>query len=179
MRLEAIETFVDGAAVRRVGDLTFAAVRATLDVMHLVPEGRVCTSVLELYNREGLVVEPAGALAVAALDDFAGAIRGRKVVCVISGGNADVDRLAEIKERSLRHEGLKHYFLVRHVTDPAAAPHPPPPQPESLTLRVTLMLNHHPAQIPAARRRAARVRDKRAARGCQHRALRVPAADEH
>lgn len=111
--LDHIEKFVDGAAVRRVGDLPFAVCSALLDAMHVVPEGRVCSTILDLYNREAMVVEPAGALSIAALEDFKEQLRGKKVVCVVSGSNADVDRMAEIKERSLLHEGLKHYFLVR------------------------------------------------------------------
>ena len=142
VRLEAIETFVDGASVKRVGDLSFAAVRATLDVMHAVPEGRVCTTVLDLYNKEGIVVEPAGALAAAALEDFADVIRGRRVVAVVSGGNADVDRLGEIKERSLRHEGAWHGAgRVRKVGKWVPAPLPEVLMP-ALILPLLLLPDH-------------------------------------
>ncbi len=110
--LGKIDPFVDGAAVRKVGDITFEYCQTFLSGMHLVPEGRVCTTILELYNEEAIVVEPAGALSVAALDDYREAIKGKTVVCLISGGNNDITRMEEIKERSLIHEGLKHYFVV-------------------------------------------------------------------
>ncbi|MBL0153186.1 MAG: threonine ammonia-lyase [Chitinophagaceae bacterium] len=118
--LESIDRFVDGAAVKRVGDLTFSICREVLDGMHLVPEGKVCSTILKLYNEEAIVVEPAGALSVAALDDFADDIRGKTIVCIISGSNNDIDRMPEIKERSLQFEGLKHYFLVDFAQRPGA-----------------------------------------------------------
>ena len=118
--LDSIERFVDGAAVKRVGDLTFRICREVLDDMHLVPEGKVCSTILRLYNEDAIVVEPAGALSIAALDDYAEAIKGKTVVCVISGSNNDIDRMQEIKERSLQYEGLKHYFLVRFAQRPGA-----------------------------------------------------------
>jgi len=110
--LERIDNFVDGAAVKRVGDLTFAICRELLDDVITVPEGKVCTTILELYNESAIVVEPAGALTVAALHAVRDRIAGKSVVCVISGGNNDVDRMQEIKERSLIYEGLKHYFVI-------------------------------------------------------------------
>ncbi len=118
--LESIERFVDGAAVKRVGDITFPICKDVLDEMHLVPEGKVCSTILKLYNEDAIVVEPAGALSVAALDDYAEEIRGCNVVCVVSGSNNDIDRMQEIKERSLQYEGLKHYFLVRFAQRPGA-----------------------------------------------------------
>ncbi|RYZ61886.1 MAG: threonine ammonia-lyase [Chitinophagaceae bacterium] len=118
--LENIERFVDGAAVKRVGDLNYAICKEVLDQVQLVPEGKVCTTILKLYNEEAIVVEPAGALSIAALDLFAEQIRGKKVVCIISGGNNDIDRMQEIKERSLQYEGLKHYFLIRFAQRPGA-----------------------------------------------------------
>lgn len=118
--LENIERFVDGAAVKRVGDLNYTICREVLDQIELVPEGKVCTTILKLYNEEAIVVEPAGALSIAALDLFADQIRGKKVVCIISGGNNDIDRMQEIKERSLQYEGLKHYFLIRFAQRPGA-----------------------------------------------------------
>ncbi|HEV7332850.1 MAG TPA: threonine ammonia-lyase [Flavisolibacter sp.] len=118
--LDNIERFVDGAAVKRVGEITFSICKEVLDEVHLVPEGKVCTTILKLYNEEAIVVEPAGALSIAALDDFADQIRGKKVVCVVSGGNNDIDRMQEIKERSLQYEGLKHYFLIRFAQRPGA-----------------------------------------------------------
>lgn len=118
--LDNIERFVDGAAVKRVGDVTFAICREVLDEMHLVPEGKVCSTILKLYNEDAIVVEPAGALSIAALDEFADAIKGKNVVCIVSGSNNDIDRMQEIKERSLQYEGLKHYFLVRFAQRPGA-----------------------------------------------------------
>jgi threonine dehydratase len=118
--LENIERFVDGAAVKRVGDLTFAICKEVLDDMHLVPEGKICSTILKLYNEDAIVVEPAGALSIAALDDYAGAIKGKNIVCIVSGSNNDIDRMQEIKERSLQYEGLKHYFLVRFAQRPGA-----------------------------------------------------------
>ena len=118
--LKNIDRFIDGAAVKRVGDLTFSICREVLDEIHLVPEGKVCTSILQLYNEDAIVVEPAGALSIAALDDYAGVIRGKNVVCIVSGGNNDIDRMQEIKERSLQYEKLKHYFLIRFAQRPGA-----------------------------------------------------------
>ena len=99
--LDNIDRFVDGAAVKRVGDLTFSICKDVLDDMRLVPEGKVCTTILKLYNEDAIVVEPAGALSIAALDDFADEIKGKNVVCIVSGSNNDIDRMQEIKERSL------------------------------------------------------------------------------
>lgn len=118
--LENIDHFVDGASVNRVGDITFSICKDVLDDMHLVPEGKVCTTILKLYNEDAIVVEPAGALSIAALDGYAEEIKGKNVVCVVSGGNNDIDRMQEIKERSLQYEGLKHYFLVRFSQRPGA-----------------------------------------------------------
>lgn len=110
--LETIDKFVDGAAVKRVGDLTYEICKRLLDDVVLVPEGKVCTTLLDLYNENAIVAEPAGALPIAALDAYREAIAGKTVVCIVSGGNNDVDRMQEIKERSLIYEGLKHYFMV-------------------------------------------------------------------
>jgi threonine dehydratase len=118
--LEQIDRFVDGAAVKRVGDLTFSICKDVLDEMHLVPEGKICSTILKLYNEEAIVVEPAGALSIAALDDFAAEIKGKNIVCIVSGSNNDIDRMQEIKERSLQYEGLKHYFLIRFAQRPGA-----------------------------------------------------------
>jgi threonine dehydratase len=118
--LQNIERFIDGAAVKRVGDLTFSICKDLLDRMHLVAEGSVCTTILKLYNEDAIVVEPAGALAIAALEDFTEEVRGKNVVCVVSGGNNDIERMQEIKERSLQYEGLKHYFLIRFAQRPGA-----------------------------------------------------------
>ncbi len=118
--LDSIDRFVDGAAVKRVGDLTFSICKEVLDDMHLVPEGRICSTILKLYNEDAIVVEPAGALSIAALDDYADVIKGKNIVCIVSGSNNDIDRMQEIKERSLQYEGLKHYFLVRFAQRPGA-----------------------------------------------------------
>jgi len=118
--LTEIERFVDGAAVKRVGTLNYEICKDVLTKMHVVPEGRVCTTILKLYNEDAIVVEPAGALSITALHDFAKEIEGKKVVCVVSGSNNDIDRMQEIKERSLLYEGLKHYFIIRFVQRPGA-----------------------------------------------------------
>ena len=118
--LENIDRFVDGAAVKRVGDITFPICRDVLDDMHLVAEGKICSTILKLYNEDAIVVEPAGALSIACLDDFADVIKGKNIVCIISGSNNDIDRMQEIKERSLQYEGLKHYFLIRFAQRPGA-----------------------------------------------------------
>jgi len=118
--LTEIDRFVDGAAVKRVGKITYELGRKVLDEMLLVPEGKVCTTILKLYNEDAIVVEPAGALSVAVLDICREQIRGKKVVCIISGGNNDIERMQEIKEKSLLYEGLKHYFIVRFPQRPGA-----------------------------------------------------------
>jgi threonine dehydratase len=113
--LEIIDKFVDGAAVKKAGVLTYAIVKDKLDDILLVPEGKVCTTILQLYNEEAIVAEPAGALSVAALDAIKDKIKGKNVVCIIGGGNNDITRTEEIKERSLLFEGLKHYFIIRFL----------------------------------------------------------------
>ncbi len=120
VKLDHIDSFVDGAAVKRVGDATFIICKQVIDDMHLVPEGKICSTILKLYNEEAIVVEPAGAISVAALDDYADQIKGKKIVCVVSGSNNDIERMQEIKERSLQFEGLKHYFLIRFAQRPGA-----------------------------------------------------------
>ncbi|MCR8844694.1 threonine ammonia-lyase IlvA [Paenibacillus sp. SC116] len=110
--LDQIDKFVDGAAVKRVGQLNYDICENVLDDVIHVPEGKVCTTILKLYNESAIVVEPAGALSIAALDLYKDQIKGKNVVCVISGGNNDIDRMQEIKERSLIYEGLKHYFTI-------------------------------------------------------------------
>ncbi|WP_409966738.1 L-threonine dehydratase biosynthetic IlvA [Mycovorax composti] len=120
VELNNIDRFVDGAAVKRVGDITFAICQDILDNVILVPEGEICTTILELYNRDAIVVEPAGALSIAALDFLKDDIEGKNVVCIVSGSNNDIDRMQEIKERSLQYEGLKHYFLINFAQRPGA-----------------------------------------------------------
>ncbi|MCU0357716.1 MAG: threonine ammonia-lyase IlvA [Cyclobacteriaceae bacterium] len=118
--LDKIQRFVDGASVKKVGDITFSFCKEYLTDMLLVPEGKVSTVILQLYNEDAIVAEPAGALSIAALDQYKDQIKGKKVVCILSGGNNDIDRMQEIKERSLLHEGLKHYFIVRFAQRPGA-----------------------------------------------------------
>jgi threonine dehydratase len=112
VKLDQINKFVDGAAVQEVGDLTFEYCKEGIDDVVLVDEGKVCSTILKLYNKDAVVVEPAGALSLAALDYYQDKIKGKNVVCIVSGSNNDITRMEEIKERSLLYEGLKHYFLV-------------------------------------------------------------------
>jgi threonine dehydratase len=118
--LEKIDKFVDGAAVQRVGNITFEICKEVISEITLVPEGKVCSTILQLYNEDAIVVEPAGALSIAALDYHQEAIKGKNVVCVVSGGNNDITRMEEIKERSLLFEGLKHYFIISFPQRPGA-----------------------------------------------------------
>lgn len=118
--LDEIDRFVDGAAVKRIGDITFSICNEILDDILLAPEGKICTTILRLYNQDAIVVEPAGALSITVLDDYAEKIIGKTVVCIVSGSNNDIDRMPEIKERSLQYEGLKHYFLVKFAQRPGA-----------------------------------------------------------
>lgn len=117
--LRSIDRFVDGAAVKRIGDINYDICSNVIDEMVAVPEGRICTTILRLYNEDAIVVEPAGALSIAALDCVE-KIKGKKVVCIVSGGNNDIDRMPEIKERSLQFEGLKYYFLISFAQRPGA-----------------------------------------------------------
>lgn len=119
--LDRIDTFVDGAAVRRAGDVTLPLVRDAAVEMLAVAEGQVCTEMLDLYQVDGVIAEPAGALATSVLTGGQLSVgRGETVVCLLSGGNNDVSRYAEIVERSLVHRGLKHYFLVEFPQEPGA-----------------------------------------------------------
>ncbi|MDR3584609.1 MAG: threonine ammonia-lyase [Desulfosporosinus sp.] len=118
--LDKIDKFVDGAAVKRVGDLTFKICQDVLDELLVVSEGKVCTTILEMYNDYAIVVEPAGALPIAALDGYRDQLKGKTIVCIISGGNNDIERTPEIKERSLLDQGLKHYFIVNFPQRPGA-----------------------------------------------------------
>ena len=110
--LPAIDKFVDGAAVKKPGETTFKICREILDDIIPVPEGAVCTSIIDMYNKSAIVVEPAGALSVAALRFYADKIKGKRVGCIISGSNNDITRTEEIREKSMLYEGLKHYFIV-------------------------------------------------------------------
>ncbi len=119
--LAQVDSFVDGAAVARIGDAPFAQLRGT-DPAHVLraPENRICTTMLEMLNTEGIVLEPAGALSVDALADLADELRGRRVVCVTSGGNFDFERLPDVKERAMRESELKKYFILRLPQRPGA-----------------------------------------------------------
>jgi len=111
--LETIDNFVDGAAVKRVGNLNFSLCKKHLHDMITIPEGKICQTILDLYNKEATVVEPAGALSIAALDTYKEQIKGKNVVCILSGSNNDITRTAEIKERALLYENIKHYFIIK------------------------------------------------------------------
>ncbi|WP_432364007.1 threonine ammonia-lyase IlvA [Sporosarcina sp. UB5] len=110
--LDTIDKFVDGAAVQCVGTKTYDICKKYVDDIMSVPEGKVCTSILSLYNEHAIIAEPAGALPIAALDFYKDQIKGKSVVCIISGGNNDIGRMQEIKEKSLLHEGLLYYFII-------------------------------------------------------------------
>ncbi len=113
VELPEINKFVDGAAVKRVGEKTYEICKQYLDDIVLVPEGKICTTILKLYNENAIVAEPAGAMPIAALDFYKDQIKGKSVVCVVSGGNNDIGRMEEIRERSLVYEGLQHYFIIQ------------------------------------------------------------------
>lgn len=112
INLSEIDKFVDGAAVQRVGDITFDICREALDRFITIPEGMICGTILKMYNEQAIVVEPAGALSISALEILKNELQGKTVVSVVSGSNNDITRTAEIKERFLMYEGLKHFFIV-------------------------------------------------------------------
>ncbi len=112
IELDEIDKFVDGAAVKKAGAKTYEVCREVLDDIVIVPEGAVCTMIIQMYNKSAIVVEPAGALATAALRFYADKIKGKRVACIVSGSNNDITRMEEIREKSLLYEGLKHYFIV-------------------------------------------------------------------
>ena len=112
-KLQYIDKFVDGASVKKVGALNFELCKQHLDEMATVHEGKICQTILDMYNKDAIVVEPAGAMTVAVLDQYRNEIAGKNVVCLLSGSNNDITRTEEIKERALLHAGVKHYFVVR------------------------------------------------------------------
>lgn len=116
--LEKIDTFVDGAAVKTVGEKTYKIASLLVKDILPIPEGKVCTTMIELYQNEGIIAEPAGALSLSSLDDLKNRIKGKTVVCVLSGGNNDILRYPEIMEKSLVYQGLKHYFLIEFAQKP-------------------------------------------------------------
>lgn len=113
VKLDSIDRFVDGAAVKQVGKINFKICQEVLDDIVLVDEGQVCSTILTMYNEEAIVLEPAGALSISALEHYKEQIKGKNIVCILSGGNNDITRTEEIRERSLLFEGRKHYFIIR------------------------------------------------------------------
>jgi threonine dehydratase len=111
--LEEVDNFVDGAAVKRIGEINFEICKELVDDTNLICEGLICSTILKVYNENALVVEPAGALSIAALENYKEEIKGKTIVCVVSGGNNDITRMEEMKERALFYEGLKHYFIIK------------------------------------------------------------------
>ncbi|MCK5592090.1 MAG: threonine ammonia-lyase IlvA [Candidatus Pacebacteria bacterium] len=118
VELDSIDSFVDGTAVKKVGFKTFKIARKILDNIAVVPEGKVCATMIELYQNEGIVAEPAGALSITALDDYQEVIKGKTVVCILSGGNNDLSRYPEIIEKSLVYQGLRHYLIIEFFQKP-------------------------------------------------------------
>ena len=119
--LDHVDNFVDGAAVARIGDINFDILKDTpLSMVRSIPENRLCATMIEMLNSEGIVLEPAGALTIDALKDLKSVIKGETVVCVTSGGNFDFERLPDVKERALKSEGLKKYFILRMPQRPGA-----------------------------------------------------------
>ncbi|MGV4437965.1 threonine ammonia-lyase [Ornithobacterium rhinotracheale] len=112
VELDKIDKFVDGAAVKKIGDLTFSVMKETIDQVLLIDEGQVCVEVLNIYNKDAIVLEPAGALSIAALEHLKDEIKGKNVVCVLSGSNNDITRMEDMKEKALLFQGLKHYFII-------------------------------------------------------------------
>jgi len=113
VKIESIDTFIDGAAVQQVGNITFDICKNLISDIVLVPEGLVCSTILKRYNEDAMVVEPAGAMSIAALEKYKDKIKGKNICCIVSGSNNDITRTEEIKERALMYEGLKHYFIIR------------------------------------------------------------------
>jgi len=111
--LKTIDSFVDGASVKRVGDRNFEICKMYLDQVMAVPEGAICQTILDLYNTQAIIVEPAGAMSITALGLLREEIVGKRVVCIVSGSNNDITRTPEMKERALLHANLKHYFILK------------------------------------------------------------------
>ena len=120
VELASIDKFVDGAAVQKVGDLTFEICKNSLADCISVDEGKVCETILEMYNKDAIVLEPAGALSISTLEQYQEEIKGKNVVCIVSGSNNDITRMEEIKERALLYKGVKHYFLVKFPQRPGS-----------------------------------------------------------
>ncbi|KRG08779.1 threonine ammonia-lyase IlvA [Staphylococcus sp. NAM3COL9] len=118
--LPDIDKFVDGASVARVGQITFDIAKKVVDDYVQVHEGAVCSTILDMYSKQAIIAEPAGALSITALDNYKAEIKGQTVVCVVSGGNNDINRMKEIEERSLIFEEMKHYFILNFPQRPGA-----------------------------------------------------------
>ncbi len=116
--LGTFDTFVDGAAVNKVGHLPYQICSELVENVHIAEVGKVCTTMIDLYQNEGIITEPAGALSLSVLDELRAEIKGKTVVCILSGGNNDILRYPEIMEKSLVYKGLKHYFLVEFAQKP-------------------------------------------------------------
>jgi len=113
VKLDQIDAFADGIAVKQMGDLTFNIINSFIDDKILIPEGKICSTILELYNEEAIVAEPAGAVSISALDLYPNTLKGKNIAVILCGGNNDITRTEEIRERSLLYEGKKHYFIIR------------------------------------------------------------------
>lgn len=120
VELTKLDKFVDGAAVAKVGEITYNITKNVVDEFVEVDTGLVCTTILDMYTKQAIVAEPAGALSVAALEHYKDEIKGKNIVCIISGGNNDINRMAEIEERALLYEQMKHYFIINFPQRPGA-----------------------------------------------------------
>ena len=112
IKLKQIDTFVDGAAVKKSGKIAFELCKKYLDGIILVPEGYICQTILDMYNNEGIIAEPAGAMSLASLNFYKNKIKNKKILCLVCGGNNDITRMGIIKERALLYTNLKHYFII-------------------------------------------------------------------
>lgn len=112
IKLKQIDTFVDGAAVKKSGKIAFELCKKHLDGIILVPEGYICQTILDMYNNEGIIAEPAGAMSLASLNFYKNKIKNKKILCLVCGGNNDITRMGIIKERALLYTNLKHYFII-------------------------------------------------------------------
>ena len=113
IELNKIDNFVDGVSIRKIGNIPFEICKDNLDDLLLVPEGKVCQTILDLYNKDGIVAEPAGAIGISALEMYHEKFTNKNVGVLICGGNNDITRMSEIKERALLYSNLKHYFVVK------------------------------------------------------------------
>ena len=118
--LEKVNKFADGTAVGKVGDITFQYAKDNIDRIETVEEGKIAGTIIDLYTKQAIVAEPSGALTVSALDNMAEDLVGKTVVCIISGGNNDINRMAEIEEKALIYSGTKQYFVVNFPQRPGA-----------------------------------------------------------